>query len=91
MLTARGEEYDKLLGFNPGADGCVSRPFNPKELMARVGAVPKRSGGQKRAAGLTFGGLTIQKEARSVTVDSGSGGCAVKDIYQSHPGYQENG
>lgn len=69
MLTARGEEYDKLLGFNLGADDYVSKPFSPKELMARVGAVLKRTGGQKKAAGLTFGGLSIQRSARSVTVD----------------------
>lgn len=70
MLTARGEEYDKLLGFNLGADDYVPKPFSPKELMARVNAVLKRSGGQRRPAGLTFGGLTIQKEARAVTVDT---------------------
>lgn len=69
MLTARGEEYDKLLGFNLGADDYVPKPFSPKELMARVGAVLKRTGGQRRPAGLTFGGLAIQKEARTVTVD----------------------
>ena len=69
MLTARGEEYDKLLGFNLGADDYVPKPFSPKELMARVGAVLKRAGGQKRPAGLAFGGLTIQPEARAVTVD----------------------
>ena len=44
MLTSRSEEYDKLLGFNLGADDYISKPFSPKELMARVGAVLKRSG-----------------------------------------------
>ena len=43
MLTARSEEYDKLMGFSLGADDYVSKPFSPKELMARVGAVLKRS------------------------------------------------
>ena len=44
MLTARSEEYDKLLGFRLGADDYVSKPFSPKELMARVNAVLKRAG-----------------------------------------------
>ena len=68
MLTARGEEYDKLLGFHLGADDYVQKPFSPKELMARVGAVLKRAG---HAAGkrMVFGGLVIEPEARSVQVD----------------------
>lgn len=41
MLTARNEEYDKLTGFGLGVDDYVSKPFSPKELMARVGAVLK--------------------------------------------------
>lgn len=44
MLTARNEEYDKLTGFGLGVDDYVSKPFSPKELMARVGAVLKRNG-----------------------------------------------
>lgn len=71
MLTARGEEYDKLLGFNLGADDYVSKPFSPKELMARVGAVLKRSG-KRQSDLLTFGGLTIEPVARSVKVDGKS-------------------
>ena len=69
MLTARSEEYDKLLGFNLGADDYVPKPFSPKELMARVGAVLKRSGGKKQDNALTFGGLRIEIAARAVTVD----------------------
>jgi DNA-binding response OmpR family regulator len=42
MLTARNEEYDRLLGFRLGADDYVPKPFSPRELMARVGAVLKR-------------------------------------------------
>ncbi|MDE7244367.1 MAG: response regulator transcription factor [Oscillospiraceae bacterium] len=69
MLTARGEEYDKLLGFNLGADDYVSKPFSPKELMARVGAVLKRSGGRKCKNQLIFDGLTIEPDARTTAVD----------------------
>lgn len=43
MLTARGEEYDKIFGFDLGADDYVVKPFSPKELMARVKAVLKRT------------------------------------------------
>lgn len=68
ILTARGEEYDKLLGFNLGADDYVPKPFSPKELMARVGAVLKRNGG-KLDDTLCFGTLCIQPDARLVTVD----------------------
>jgi two-component system response regulator ResD len=67
MLTARGEEYDKLLGFNLGADDYVLKPFSPKELMARIGAVLKRVG-RKQSDALTFGELCIKPDARNVTL-----------------------
>lgn len=44
MLSARGEEYDKIHGFEIGSDDYVVKPFSPKELMMRVNAVIKRSG-----------------------------------------------
>ncbi|WP_366926298.1 response regulator transcription factor [uncultured Intestinimonas sp.] len=59
---------DKLLGFNLGADDYVPKPFSPKELMARVGAVLKRAG-NKRLSELVFGGLCIEPETRTVRVD----------------------
>ena len=62
MLSARGEEYDKIHGFELGSDDYVVKPFSPKELMMRVAAVIKRSGGkteeQKRDI-YTFNGLVI--------------------------------
>ena len=67
MLTARGEEYDRLLGFRLGADDYVPKPFSPKELMARVHAVLKRAAGPRHTR-LTFGELTIEPEARAVTL-----------------------
>ncbi len=65
MLTARDEEYDKLLGFNLGVDDYVSKPFSPKELMARIGAVLRRYG-SKRISRLSFGELSISPDSRSV-------------------------
>ena len=72
MLSARGEEYDKLFGFEIGADDYVTKPFSPKEVMARINAVTKR-----RAAGnsengneiLKFEGLEIDMAGRNVYVD----------------------
>ena len=72
MMSARGEEYDKLFGFELGIDDYVTKPFSPKELMARVHAVLNRAGAEKKdavPAVLKFGGLTIDPAGRSVSVD----------------------
>lgn len=71
MLSARGEEYDKLFGFELGIDDYVEKPFSPKELMARVHAVLNRKNNvqKERANILKFGGLEINIPARTVTVD----------------------
>lgn len=65
LLTSRCEEYDKLLGFHLGADDYVPKPFSPKELMARVGAVLKRSG-KKSCDKLVFGEFCISPGSRTV-------------------------
>ena len=71
MLSARGEEYDKLFGFELGIDDYVVKPFSPKELMARVNAVlaRKNAAKEKPADILKFQGLEINVPARTVTVD----------------------
>ena len=72
MLSARGEEYDKLFGFELGIDDYVTKPFSPKELMARINAVLTRHHAPAGAASgdvLTFDGLSINIPARAVTVD----------------------
>jgi DNA-binding response OmpR family regulator len=70
MLSARGEEYDRIHGFELGIDDYVVKPFSPKELMMRVGAVLKRSGSSKEAEDIvTIDGLTVNFTARRVTVD----------------------
>lgn len=68
MLSARGEEYDKLFGFEIGVDDYVTKPFSPKEVMARVHAVLRRSS-QEPADVVTFEGLTIDMAGRNVYVD----------------------
>ena len=73
MLSARGEEYDKLFGFELGIDDYVTKPFSPKELMARINAVVTRHNAQAQTQGpadeIAFGGLKINIPARTVEVD----------------------
>ena len=71
MLSARGEEYDKLFGFELGIDDYVVKPFSPKELMARVKAVAKRKEQPKTQTPqrLVFEGLEIDMAGREVYVD----------------------
>jgi DNA-binding response OmpR family regulator len=71
MLSARGEEYDRIHGFELGVDDYVVKPFSPKELMMRVAAVLKRSrkeDTQTREVA-QIGGLTVDFTARMVLVD----------------------
>lgn len=70
MLSARGEEYDKLFGFEMGVDDYVTKPFSPKEVMARIRAVLKRvSQTDNDKDIITFEGLTIDMAGRNVYVD----------------------
>lgn len=71
MLSARGEEYDKLFGFELGIDDYIVKPFSPKELMARVNVVLERrnSVSKDNSSVLTFDGLEINIAARTVSVD----------------------
>lgn len=72
MLSARGEEYDKLFGFELGVDDYVTKPFSPKELLARIRAVMKRSAATAPAGDnnvLKFEGLEINMSGREVFVD----------------------
>ena len=71
MLSARGEEYDRIHGFEVGVDDYVVKPFSPKELMLRVEAILKRSraGTADNSKSLTVKGLTINFTARTVEID----------------------
>ena len=88
MLSARGEEYDRIHGFELGIDDYVVKPFSPKELMMRVGAVLKRSGeaAKKEDETITVGGITVDFTARRVLVD----GKEVESSYFSTNSWSRN-
>ena len=67
MLSARGEEYDKLFGFEIGVDDYVVKPFSPKEVMARINRLVKRNKQSNEV--LKFKGLEVDMAGRNVYVD----------------------
>lgn len=71
MLSARGEEYDKLFGFELGIDDYIVKPFSPKELMARINVILSRKNVKTDTKPdiMKFGGLEINVAARTVSVD----------------------
>ena len=70
LLTARNEEYDRLLGFELGVDDYIGKPFSPRELIARMKALLKRSGATQGAeAAFTLGGLRVDAAAHTVQID----------------------
>ena len=79
MLSARQDEYDKLLGFELGVDDYVVKPFSPKELMARIRVVIERGRHTEKKI-LRFGGLEIDVLARDVTVDGVRAALTPKEI-----------
>jgi DNA-binding response OmpR family regulator len=71
MLTARGDDMDRIVGLELGADDYLPKPFNPRELLARLRALLRRSTltTQQRTTSLHFGRLEIDRDARIVRVD----------------------
>jgi two-component system, OmpR family, alkaline phosphatase synthesis response regulator PhoP len=71
MLTARSDDIDKIVGLELGADDYLTKPFNPRELVARIKAILRRS--ERKPASeskpITVGNVTINPQHRSVTVD----------------------
>ncbi|MBR3271406.1 MAG: response regulator transcription factor [Clostridia bacterium] len=72
LLTAKGEDTDKILGLNLGADDYITKPFNPVEVLARVRSQLRRYltlGGGAAPSAVTIGGITLDDSAKVVTVD----------------------
>ena len=68
LLTARGEEEDKIRGLEIGADDYMTKPFSPKELIARIRAVLRRSGKIQGQAQIILGDLTLDTEQHRLTI-----------------------
>jgi two-component system, OmpR family, response regulator len=77
MLTARGEDVDRIVGLELGADDYVAKPFNPRELLGRIKAVLRRSAHAPRdpspesVRGFSFGGWRLDTVSRTLTNDEG--------------------
>ena len=73
FLTAKGEDTDKILGLNLGADDYITKPFNPVEVLARVRSQLRRylqlGGGSVRPTSYVIGGIELDDNAKTVTVD----------------------
>ena len=97
MLTARGEEIDRILGLEMGADDYIVKPFSPREVVSRIKAVLRRTTGSSDAAPadqlttLSFGSLEIQPERYAVRLAGQSIACTPREVellylLASHPG-----
>jgi two-component system, OmpR family, response regulator ResD len=94
LLTARGEESDRLVGLREGADDYVVKPFSPAELVARVGAVLRRARpdeGDAEEPPIEVGALRIEPASRRVTLDGEEVGLTMREFdllafLAAHPG-----
>ena len=91
MLTARDEEVDRVLGLELGADDYVPKPFSPRELVARVKAVLRRTQPKPPAAVLTLGEVELKRGAREATASGAALDLTMKEFdllacFMEHPG-----
>ena len=97
MLTARGEEIDRILGLEMGADDYIVKPFSPREVISRIKAVLRRTANtqgaphEEKLTTLKYGSLEIQPERYSVRLSGQSIACTPREVellylLASHPG-----
>lgn len=80
MLTAKGTEYDKVLGLDSGADDYITKPFGMMELVSRVKAVLRRTGDSQRQPLSKIDGLVVDQERHVVTVDGEAVSLTLKEF-----------
>lgn len=95
MLSARGEDIDRIIGLEVGADDYLPKPFNPRELLARIRAVLRRGAGDKKevassAGNISFGSLHLDLRSQRLTKDGAevsltSGDFALLQVFAEHP------
>lgn len=91
MLTARGEVMDRIVGLEIGADDYLAKPFEPRELVARINTVLKRITAHTGAGRVQFGPLMLDRELRQVLLDGvelhlSSGEYQLLELFATHPG-----
>jgi two-component system, OmpR family, response regulator RegX3 len=84
MLTARGEEIDRVLGLELGADDYVVKPFSARELVARIRAILRRGAGTSRLGPITVGAITLDPGARTCVKDGDPVELAAKEFDLLH-------
>ena len=84
MLTARGEEIDRVVGLELGADDYVVKPFSARELTARIRAIMRRGKGTSRRGAIAIGDLTLDPASRTVTKRDGTIELAAKEFDLLH-------
>jgi len=86
MLTAKGEEIDRIVGLDLGADDYIVKPFSPREVVARIKAILRRTSEQPKADSnvISYNGLTIDLKSYTVTLRGESVVCTPKEIEILH-------
>lgn len=80
MLTAKGSEYDKVIGLDSGADDYISKPFGMMELISRIKAVLRRTAGLSEGGEYSFGGVVLNTKSHTVTANGAAAELTLKEF-----------